>query len=63
MQDRNVRKPEMLKIAGVCYGTVTKWEKAGRFPKRTGNGGRAVWWKESELLKWQQDPKGWEPPK
>ena len=54
MNDRYIRKPEILKMVGVSYPTICRMEQSGRFPKRRKIGKRAVAWLESEIIEWMK---------
>lgn len=53
--DRILRKPEVLMIAGVSHPTIWRWERAGLFPKRISLGPNSCGWIESEIVKWLDD--------
>jgi len=50
--DRYLRLPAVLKIAGVSWRTLARWERECRFPKRYKIGPRIVAWKETEVHQW-----------
>lgn len=54
MPKRIMRKPAVLKAAGVSDPTLWRWERLGLFPKRIKLGTHCVGWIESEIIEWQQ---------
>jgi len=60
VMDRLLRKAEVVRIAGVSYSTLWRWQQEGLFPKpRTlcPNVGKCVAWLESEILEWLEKVK------
>ena len=56
---RTIRQPDVLKIAGVSYRTLYRWEREGIFPKRFALGPNSVGWDEQEVLAWKANrPRG-----
>lgn len=53
--DRYLRQPEVLRLVGVSWRTLLRWEREERFPKRYKIGPRIVAWKESEIKQWFAD--------
>ncbi|MBV5329711.1 MAG: AlpA family transcriptional regulator [Chlorobium sp.] len=47
-----MRKPEVLKITGLCDTTIWRLEKKGDFPKRLKLGGNSCGWISSEVFGW-----------
>lgn len=55
LPDRALRRPEMLRMVGMCSTTQWREEKAGRFPhRRELTPGGTVIWLLSEVTEWLQ---------
>jgi len=52
VNDRILRKPEVLAIVNVSPATLWRMEKAGRFPKRISLGPNSTGWLNSEVEEW-----------
>jgi prophage regulatory protein len=54
MNERILRRPEVVKRTGLSIVTLWRMEKAGLFPKRRALGAKAVGWLESEVELWME---------
>ena len=55
-QNKIIRYPELIKIlGGVHRGTISCWEKLGKFPRRINLGARAVGWLKKDVDAWIED--------
>ena len=52
MEDRILRKPEVLARMGLSDPSIWRREKVGKFPQRIQLGGTAIGWRESEITEW-----------
>ncbi len=52
MNDQIIKLSEVIRITGLSYASIARYEKAGKFPKRRKLGGRAVGWLSSEINQW-----------
>jgi prophage regulatory protein len=50
--DRILRLPEVMRLTSLSKTTIWELEKAGNFPQRRQLTGKAVGWKESEIVAW-----------
>ena len=55
--DRVLRRAEILKRTGVSFPTISRWEKAGEFPRRVKLGPGVSGWLENEYLAWLESKK------
>ncbi|MBI5191253.1 MAG: AlpA family phage regulatory protein [Nitrospirae bacterium] len=55
MQDKFIRRPEVLKIVGLSATTIWRLERAGTFPMRRKLSTGAVGWLESEIQAWMTE--------
>ncbi|MBK8454108.1 MAG: AlpA family phage regulatory protein [Thiofilum sp.] len=58
---RYIDQDELLPMLSVSPNTLRKWEKEGRFPKRTVMSTRMVRWWLPDVVDWLKDPNGWKP--
>ena len=54
MEDKIIRKHDLLKIIGVSHPTIWRWEKRGNFPKRIPLGKNSTGWLASEIKAWMK---------
>ena len=52
MNDKFIRRAEVLKRTGLSVATIWRKERAGDFPARRQLGPNSVAWLESEVLAW-----------
>jgi prophage regulatory protein len=52
LNERILRKKEVLSVIGLSDTTLWRMEKTGQFPKRINLGGNSVGWLSSEIQKW-----------
>ena len=52
IDDRCIRREEVLARVGLSYTTIWRMEKAGKFPKHVQLGPKAVGWMLSDVQKW-----------
>jgi len=52
MEERVLRKPEVIGRSGMSGTTIWRLEKSGKFPRRVKLGGAAVGWMASEFESW-----------
>ena len=52
MNQRIIRKPELLSKLSLSDATIWRMEKKNRFPRRIKLGGNSVGWFESEVNEW-----------
>lgn len=52
MGDRLLKLEEVAQACGLAKGTVQRWEKEGRIPKRVAFPGKHPRWLESDILAW-----------
>jgi len=52
MDQRIIRKPELMQKVGLSDSTIWRMEKKGDFPKRLQIGGNAVGWLSDEIDRW-----------
>lgn len=58
IEEKIIRKPELLEIVGVSHPTIWRWEQKGLFPKRVSLGKNSTGWVESEIRDWLQKKVG-----
>jgi prophage regulatory protein len=54
MNERILRKPEVVKAVGLSHVTIWRMERAGNFPKRLALGSKAVGWRLSDIEQWME---------
>jgi len=52
MEQRVIRKPELISTVALSDPTIWRLEKKGKFPKRIQLGGNSVGWLKSEVDEW-----------
>jgi len=52
MEQRVMRKPEVIGKIGLSDPTIWRMEKLGKFPKRIQLGGNSVGWFSNEINDW-----------
>lgn len=52
IQERIIRKAELLAMVGLSDPTIWRLEKAGKFPKRLRLGGNSCGWLSTEIAGW-----------
>ena len=52
MNDRIIKKPELIKRVGMSYPTIWRMVKDHKFPPPVQLGGRRIGWRESDINKW-----------
>ncbi|MDD5759168.1 MAG: AlpA family phage regulatory protein [Desulfobulbaceae bacterium] len=55
IQERIIRKAELLAMVGLSDPTIWRMEKAGKFPKRLRLGGNSCGWLSTEISGWFAD--------
>lgn len=54
MNERILRKPEVVKAVGLSHVTIWRLERMGQFPKRLSLGAKAVGWRLSDIERWME---------
>ncbi|AQQ19487.1 helix-turn-helix transcriptional regulator [Burkholderia cenocepacia] len=57
--DGYTRWSDLQRFVPLCLNSITKRERAGRFPKRVKLGGYSVAWPNREIHRWFADPNGY----
>ena len=52
LDDCFLNKKEVIEIVKLSRSTIDKYEKEGKFPKKTRLGHRIVRWRKSEIMRW-----------
>ena len=52
LDERVIRKPELMNRIGLSDASVWRMERKGMFPRRIRLGGNSVGWFESEINRW-----------
>ena len=52
MEQRIMRRPEVLETVGVATSTLYGWMAVGRFPRPVRLGPKAVGWRSEDVQKW-----------
>ena len=55
MNQRIIRKPELIARVGLSDATIWRMERAGKFPRRIRLGGNSVGWIDQEIESWFND--------
>ena len=52
MEQRIMRRPEVLKTVGVATSTLYGWMSTGQFPRPVRLGPKAVGWRSEDVAQW-----------
>ncbi|MCH7478561.1 MAG: MerR family transcriptional regulator, partial [SAR324 cluster bacterium] len=53
MTKRKITATELAKRLGVSRMTINRWKKIGRLPPPTEHPGKAAFWTEDQIARWQ----------
>lgn len=59
--DEILRWPDVRKVVKLCRTTITKLERAGRFPERCQLTDYTVGWRRSDVMAWVAGKRDWSP--